>query len=130
MVLVPHRESSADVLRILDLIEHGDRVVLVGDVALAVGRGQQGVVGEAEFAGALTRAEKSRRTQESPVQILRFAQRIEEGLAGRGLRLVCGREVGRAQENLPGSDLQAGRSADYEVAFYPGAAHEIDELLG
>src|SRR6185437_12807117 len=82
-----------------------------------------------EFTGPLARSEESRRAQESPVQVLHLPQRIQEGLARGGFGLVCGREMRRVQQDLPGGDLEARRSAHDEVALDAGAPHQVDELV-
>src|SRR5581483_7902698 len=126
---VTHGKAAADVSRLLDLVEHRNRVVFVGNVALSVGGGQQRIVGHAEFSGALARTEKCRRTQEGPIEIVDVTQGVQERLAGGGFGLVRGWEVRRIQKHLPGSDLQAGGATDDHVALHARPADQVNQLL-
>src|SRR5882672_9423585 len=98
---VTHGEPHAAVLRLLDLVEQGDRIILVADMALALGVGEQVVLAEPEIAGSLARAEEDRRRQEGPVERLLLLDAGERLASGLGLDLD---EVGEA---LGVDELQA-----------------------
>jgi hypothetical protein len=61
-------KTLADMGRTLDFVGHGDGVVLKGDPALAVGRGQELVGSEMELAGPLALDEQGGGRQEGPVR--------------------------------------------------------------
>ena len=64
--------------RLLGLVEQGDGIILVADVALAVLVAQQPVGSEPEFPGPFAGAEEDRRRQVGPVELALQAKPIEE----------------------------------------------------
>src|SRR4030095_12382096 len=90
--LVADGEPRAMMARLLDLVEQGDGIILVADMALSIVRRQQLVGAEAKLAGALARTEEDRWRKEGPVQFLLLPQPVERVAGRRSLGLD---EVGK-----------------------------------
>src|SRR6476619_883482 len=104
-------------LRLLDLIEQGDRIILVADMALALGIGEQIVLAEPESAGPLARAEEDRWREEGPVEVPLLLD-AGERLAGRlGLDLDEVGETFRVDQLQAGRHVERGGAADDQQPF-------------
>ncbi|MNS93072.1 hypothetical protein D3C72_1272280 [compost metagenome] len=117
-------------LRRLDLVGQGDRVVFHRNPALAVVVGQEVVVAHAKRRGALARFEDGGRRQEGPVQHLFLAQRVQEHDAGPRFGLVGIREFGRVDQHLAGGHQQAARAAHHQQARHARVLHGSQQRLG
>src|ERR1700722_7763404 len=66
-LLVTDREAAPHMLRMLELVDQCDCVIIVGDGALAVCGRDDLVAAQAELARALARADENRRREEGPL---------------------------------------------------------------
>src|ERR1700744_6085604 len=66
---IPDREALAGMVGFLQLIDEGNRIVVVENCALAVGPRDQLVLAEPELAGALAGADQRCGREKGPVQL-------------------------------------------------------------
>src|SRR5208282_965070 len=90
-------EPLPDMLRFLQFVDGGDRVVLERDAAALV-VAQQLILAEAELAGAFAGNEHRRGREERPVEVVLMAQEVEKLAAPAGLRLIGRRELRRVDQ--------------------------------
>src|SRR5690606_3400416 len=76
---VADSEAAPAMRRLLQLVDQGDRVILCGNRAVALGVDQKLVGAKAEFSGALARLDQGGRREEGPVEALLQLQQAEEG---------------------------------------------------
>lgn len=112
---VADREALADVGRLLEFVDGGDRVILPGNVAPLVA-GQKLILAQPELAGALARSNRRRGREVGPIEVLFLPQEVEKFAAFGRLGLVGGGKLRRVDE------LDARRDFDWiSMTTSPGA---------
>src|SRR5215217_6398871 len=102
---ISHSEPPANIPWTLQLVQHGNAVILERYEALARRVEQDCVLGGAVLPGALTGADLDGRTQVSPVQRVRLVPPNRQRLASFAcLSLISLGEIWLVGECLPGCD--------------------------
>src|SRR5580704_10637186 len=114
---------------LLELVDESDRVIFVGNAALAVGGGEKLVAAKAEFAGALARADQRGRRKKRPVEVLFAPQKLEKRAARTGFRLVGFRKTRRVDQLLSRRHFQASGAANDEITRHAGLLYCRDQKL-
>ena len=114
-------------LRLLDLVEQGDRIILVGDVALAVRGGQQFVLAQPECAGPLAGSEEDGGAEEGPVERLLLLDPRERLARRLGLDLDEVRKALGVDQLQARRHVERGRAADDQQPL--GVLQRVEQSL-
>ncbi|MGC9155996.1 MAG: hypothetical protein ACP5HZ_10125 [Ferrimicrobium sp.] len=109
-VVVPDCEAPLRVRGCFQLVNEGESKILERDLA-SFRTGEERIVADAKFPGALARNEYHGGGDEGPVELLFFAQQVEEGHAGLSFRSYLLWNALSVNQFHTGGDLKASDSS-------------------